>query len=121
LNMSDRSGDPILYRSEHRGQIHISYSFKKLKFRLGSKAWSKQLYEDFLSHDYESVDGKIVFPIRELPATIIPEIIFSGAVGSFQGSIRISNLSDTKYELIQDFPMPGRTWYFTLTKKIKEQ
>jgi hypothetical protein len=85
---------------------------------LGAQAWSQQTYEDFLSHDYESIEGKIVFPIRKLPARMIPEIIISREMSSFKGSLRISNLLDTQYELIQDFPMPGRSWQFTLTKTV---
>ena len=118
LDMSDRGGDPVLYRSKHRGQLYADFSSGILNVRLGAQVWSQQTYEDFLSHDYESIDGKIVFPIRKLPARMIPEIIISREMSSFKGSLRISNLLDTQYELIQDFLMPGRTWQFTLTKTV---
>ena len=32
------------------------------------------------------------------------------------GMMNITNLFDTEYELIQDFPMPGRNWQLSLTK-----
>ena len=62
--------------------------------------------------------GIIVFPIRELPERIIYELILSREIDTYTGLFRVSNLCDTEYELIQDFPMPGRTWQFTLTKSI---
>ena len=121
LNMSDRGGDPILYRSKHRGQLYINYQNKLIKIRAGVQAWSKQNYEDFLSHHYQLVDGKIIFPFRELPERVIPELILSKEMETYTASLRISNIFDTPYELIQDYPMPGRTWNFTLTKTIKKE
>ena len=121
LNMSDRGGDPILYRSTYRGQLYLSYQNKLIKIRAGAQAWSKQTYEDFLSHNYQLVDGKIIFPLRELPKQIIPELILSKEMETYTASLRISNVFDTPYELIQDYPMPGRTWQFTLTKTIKKE
>ena len=118
LDMLDRNGNPILYRSTHRGGLHFNYYLKKIKIRLGAQGWSKQIYDDFLSHDYQQINGIFVFPIRELPERIIYELILSREIDSYTGSFRVSNLFDTEYELIQDFPMPGRTWQFTLTKTI---
>ena len=57
-------------------------------------------------------------PEETLPERIIPELILSREVNEFKGSLHITNLFDTKYELIQDFPMPGRAWQFTLTKTL---
>ncbi len=113
LDMTDRGGEPILYRSKHRGQINIQYQTTLIDVQLGLQAWSKQIYEDFLSGSHYD------FPIRELPERIVPELILSRERNYFTGSIHITNLFDTKYELIQDFPMPERAWQFTLTKTIK--
>ena len=113
LDMTDRGGAPILYRSKHRGQVNVRYQTALINIQLGIQAWSKQIYEDFLSGSHFD------FPIRELPERIIPELILSREVNGFTGSLHITNLIDTKYELIQDFPMPGRAWQFTLTKTIQ--
>ena len=113
LDMTDRGGAPILYRSKHRGQANVRYQTALVNIQLGIQAWSKQIYEDFLSGSHFD------FPIRELPERIIPELILSREVNGFTGSLHITNLFDTKYELIQDFPMPGRAWQFTLTKTIQ--
>jgi outer membrane cobalamin receptor len=128
LDMADHNGGPILYRSTHRGRLHFNYFSKIISVQLGVRGWSKQVYENFLfntqcdqnkTYDcFIQKNGKIIFPIHELPERIIYELIFSREIGSYTGSFHISNLFDTKYELIQDFPMPGRTWQFTLTKNI---
>jgi len=110
--MIDRGSEPILYRSKHRGQVNIQYQMNLLDVQLGLQAWSKQLYEDFLSESHFD------FPIEELSERIIPELILSKKVNGFTGSLHITNLFDTKYELIQDFPMPGRAWQFNLTKTL---
>ena len=112
LDMTDRGGAPILYRSKHRGQVNVRYQTALINIQLGIQAWSKQIYEDFLSGSHFD------FPIRELSERIIPELILSKKVSDFTGSVHITNLFDTKYELIQDFPMPGRAWQFTLTKTL---
>jgi outer membrane cobalamin receptor len=118
LDMSDRSGDPILYRSRHRGQLYADFSSNMLDVRLGVQGWSEQTYEDFLSHDRKFINGKIIFPLRTLPTTMIGDLILSREIGMYKGSLRISNLFDTQYELIQDFPMPGCAWKLTLTKTL---
>ena len=112
LDMTDRGGAPILYRSKHRGLANVRYQTALVNIQLGIQAWSKQIYEDFLSGSHFD------FPIRELPERIIPELILSKKVSDFTGSVHITNLFDTKYELIQNFPMPGRAWQFTLTKTL---
>ena len=112
LDMTDRGGAPILYRSKHRGQANVRYQTTLVDLQLGIQAWSKQIYEDFLSGSHFD------FPIRELPERIIPELILSREVNGFTGSLHITNLFDTKYELIQDFPMPGRAWQLNLTKTL---
>ena len=112
LDMTDRGGAPILYRSKHRGLANVRYQTALVNIQLGIQAWSKQIYEDFLSGSHFD------FPIRELSERIIPELILSKKVSDFTGSVHITNLFDTKYELIQDFPMPGRAWQFTLTKTL---
>ena len=116
--MKDHSGDPILYRSKHKGQISISLKSDLADLRFSTRIWSDQQYDDFLSHDYVVVGDKIIFPLETLPAQAIPEMIVSKQIKSYKASFKISNLLDTKYALIQDYPMPGRTWHVTLTKSL---
>ena len=112
LDMTDREGAPILYRSKHQGEINVQYKMNLLNIQLGIKAWSQQIYEDFLDECH-------CMPERTLPEKIVPEIILSKKVNDYNGSMHITNLFDTEYELIQDFPMPGRSWQITLTKTLK--
>jgi hypothetical protein len=66
------------------------------------------------------MDGdKVIFPTKILPEQIIPELILSREIRSFDVSLKIVNIFNKKYELIQDYPMPGRCLYGTLTKTIK--
>jgi len=118
LDMKDRGNDPILYRSKHKGQVSVQLNSSFLDCQLSGRSWSAQQYDDFLSHDYEMVGTEIIFPLRTLPAQTIPELIISKKVNFYKASLKISNLLDTKYELIQDYPMPGRTWHVTLTKSL---
>ena len=86
--------------------------------RFSTRIWSDQQYDDFLIHDYKMVEDKIIFPLGILPAQAIPEMVVSKQIKSYRVSFKISNLLDTKYTLIQDYPMPGRTWHGTLTKSL---
>jgi len=112
LDMTDREEAPILYRSKHQGEINVQYKMNLLNIQLGIKAWSQQIYEDFLDECH-------CMPERTLPEKIVPEIILSKKVNDYNGFMHITNLFDTEYELIQDFPMPGRSWQITLTKTLK--
>jgi outer membrane cobalamin receptor len=116
--MKDRGGDPILYRSKHKAQISMSLKSNLADIRFSTRIWSDQQYDDFLSHDYVVEGDKIIFPVETLPAQAIPEIILSKQIKSYKVSFKISNLLDAKYALIQDYPMPGRTWHVTLTKSL---
>ena len=78
----------------------------------------EQYFDDFLSHNYTIVGNKVIFPIDVLPGKIIPELILSKKLNSFKVSFKISNLLNTSYELIQDYPMPGRSVHGTLTRTL---
>ena len=77
--------------------------------------------EMILKGNNEEINGIFVFPTRELLGNIIPELILSKNLGMYTGSLRISNLTDVQYELIQKFPMPGCAWQLTLTKTITKE
>ena len=109
--MRNLDGTSILYRSKHRGKINIQYIMNLINIQLGIKAWSNQTYIDFL-------DICHCYPERILPARMIPELIFIRDRNNTTVSIHMTNIFDTDYELIQDFPMPGRSWQFTLTKTL---
>ena len=118
LDIEDKEGIPVLYRSRHRAQLSFALKTKLIDCLLSSQYWSEQYYDDFLSHDYNLVGDKVIFPIEVLPEQNIPDLVLSRKIGSLDISIRISNLFNKKYELIQDYPMPGRSLHGKLTKTI---
>ena len=95
LDMTDQSGGPILYRSKHCGKLNLYYGTSLINVQLGIQTWSKKIFEDFLS-PYQIEDGEIIFPLRELPATTIPELILSWEINTTTGIMHITNLFDTK-------------------------
>jgi len=118
LNMTDKGGDPILYRSKHKASLHISFEKEPYKISTFVHGWSSQNYDDFLSHDFETVDDKIVFPLEELPEQAILDLNLSKKFNLFDGTLSISNAFNIDYKLIQNYPMPGRVWHLTLTKTL---
>jgi outer membrane receptor for ferrienterochelin and colicins len=118
LNMSDRGGDPILYRSKHRVSLHTKIMTQIGNFSFHSKYWSSQKYDDFLSHDYKTVAGKIIFPIEELQGKVKLDGGFEKKMGEYEISIQIENIFDMNYEVIQDYPMPGRVWKVELNRSF---
>lgn len=119
LNMTDKGGDPILYRSKHKASVNVAFEVGSYKMSTFIHGWSAQKYENFLSHEYETVDDKILFPIEELPDQVLVDLNVNKKFKLFDGNLSISNVFDMEYELIQDFPMPGRAWRLTLTKTLK--
>ena len=72
---------------------------------------SEQDYQDFLSDEREYEGSEIKFPIEQLDSLILFNFISSYEFSDNDKiSFKISNLFDKEYELIQDFPMPGRTF-----------
>ena len=118
LQMENRNGDPILYRSKHRGKLRINLKQGTYNFTSQVQLWSRQKYDDFLSHDYKIINNKIVFPIKELPGQFIVNLSIGKKIKSFQSNLTISNIFNQEYKLIQNYPMPGRTWKVTFTKSF---
>ena len=78
---------------------------------------SEQDYQDFLSDEREYEGSEIKFPIEQLDSLILFNFISSYNFNdSDKISFKISNLFDKQYELIQDFPMPGRTFSIMLER-----
>ena len=89
-----------------------------VKISITGKIWAPQKYEDFLSHDYQTIDNKIVFPIKILPKNVILNVAFEKKIGESEISFQIENIFDITYELIQDYPMPGRVWKVKLNQSF---
>ena len=102
--------DPILYRPNHKLVSSIKYKSNNISHIISMRFQSEQDYQDFLSEDREYEGSEIRFPIEQLDTLLLFNYIGSFELtNSDKISLKISNLFDKQYELIQDFPMPGRT------------
>ena len=102
--------DPILYRPTHKFISSIKHKSKNISNIISMRYQSKQDYQDFLSDDREYEGSEIKFPIEQLDSLFLFNYIGTYEFNNNDKvSLKISNLFDKQYELIQDFPMPGRT------------
>ena len=102
--------DPILYRPKHKFISSIKHKSKNISNIISMRYQSKQDYQDFLSDDREYEGSEIKFPIEQLNSVSLFNYIGTYELNNnHKVSLKISNLFDKQYELIQDFPMPGRT------------
>ncbi len=117
LDMVDLSGKQILYRSKHKGKIFFNILINNISINIGMQGQTRQNYENFLQEFDINGNG---FPIEEIEGRIIPEFVVLLPVGSYITSFKASNLFDQKYELIQNYTMPGFNWQFSIKKKLNQ-
>jgi outer membrane receptor for ferrienterochelin and colicin len=111
--------DPILYRPNHKLVSSIKYKSNNISHIISMRFQSEQDYQDFLSEEREYEGSEIKFPIEQLkPLTLFNYVGSYELTNSDKISLKISNLFDKQYELIQDFPMPGRTLSLMYDKKF---
>ena len=97
--------DPILYRPKHKFISSIKHKSKNISNIISMRYQSKQDYQDFLSDDREYEGSEIKFPIEQLDSLILFNYIGTYELNNNDKvSLKISNLFDKQYELIQDFP-----------------
>ena len=102
--------DPILYRPKHKFISSIKHKSKNISNIISMRYQSKQDYQNFLSDEREYEGSEIKFTIEQLNSLILFNYIGTYELNNnHKVSLKISNLFDKQYELIQDFPMPGRT------------
>jgi outer membrane receptor for ferrienterochelin and colicins len=102
--------DPILYRPNHKFVSSIKYKSENINHIISMRYQSEQDYQDFLSDEREYEGSEIKFPIEQLDSLVLFNYVGSYKLNNRDKmSLKVSNLFDKQYELIQDFPMPGRT------------
>ena len=102
--------DPVLYRPNHKFVSSIKYKSENISHIISMRYQSEQDYQDFLSDEREYEGSEIKFPIEQLDSLVLFNYVGSYKLNNKDKiSLKISNLFDKQYELIQDFPMPGRT------------
>ena len=100
--------DPILYRPKHKLVSSLKHKKGKVSNIISMRYQSEQDYQDFLSEDREYNGSEIKFPIEKLDALLLFNYIASYELIDGKVSLKVSNIFDVEYELIQDYPMPGR-------------
>jgi len=100
--------DPILYRPKHKLVSSIKHTKGKVSNIISMRYQSEQDYQDFLSDDREYEGSEIRFPIKKLGALMLFNYIGSYQLLDSKISFKVSNILDVDYQLIQDYPMPGR-------------
>ena len=100
--------DPILYRPKHKLVSSIKHTKGKISNIVSMRYQSKQDYQDFLSDEREYEGSEIRFPIEQLDALMLFNYIGSYQLLDSKISFKVSNIFDVDYQLIQDYPMPGR-------------
>ena len=64
-------------------------------------------------------DNTVIFPLETLPETFISDFSISKIILDYDISLKVKNLFDNDYVLIQHYPMPGRNFEMSITKAIK--
>jgi outer membrane cobalamin receptor len=100
--------DPILYRPKHKLVSGVKHTKGKVSNVISMRYQSEQDYQDFLSDDREYEGSEIRFPIKKLDALMLFNYIGSYQLLDSKISLKISNIFNVEYQLIQDYPMPGR-------------
>ena len=100
--------DPILYRPKHKLVSSVKYTKHKVSNIISMRYQSEQDYQDFLSDDREYEGSEIRFPIKKLDALMLFNYVGSYQLLDSKISLKISNIFNVEYQLIQDYPMPRR-------------
>ncbi len=84
-----------------------------------AKYASTQLYEDFLTDDHPIQDNTVMFPLETLPETVIADASISTTIMEYDITMKIKNVFNKTYVMIQHYPMPGRNFEISINKPIK--
>jgi outer membrane cobalamin receptor len=120
LNLENVNSDiPLLYRPKHKIRVTLVQSLSNFDIRLSTRYSSEQSYEDFLSDDHPIDGNTVIFPLETLPETFISDFSISRMISEYDLSLKVINLFDVNYVLIQHYPMPRRNFELSITKAIK--
>ena len=100
--------DPMFYRPKHKIVAKTSLDQRLIRHSFLIKDQSEQDYQDFLSDDYDFSGNEIKFPVNQLDGLLLADYVAMFKFKTMDLSLKIANIFDVEYELIQDYPMPGR-------------
>ena len=120
LQMEDmQNNGPILYRSRHKVKVGIDKHVRKINIGLSFNYKSPQQYENFLSSDHPIIDNIVRFPVETIPEISLFDLQVSKRISNIEIALNINNIFNKDYVLIQNYPMPGKTWQINLSKIVK--
>mgnify|MGYP003306790459 FL=1 len=120
LQMEDlQDKGPILYRPKHKVKVGIDKQVRKINIGVSFNYKSPQQYENFLSSDHPIIDNIVRFPVETIPEISLFDLQVSKRISNIEIALNINNIFNKDYVLIQNYPMPGKTWQINLSKIIK--
>ena len=110
---------PLLYRPKHKIRFTLLQKTPIADILFSARYASTQLYEDFLSDDHPIQDNTVIFPLETLPETVITNASISKTIMEYDLTMKIKNVFNKQYVMIQHYPMPGRNFEISINKPIK--
>ena len=110
---------PLLYRPKHKIRFTVMQETPIADILFSAKYASTQLYEDFLTDDHPIQDNTVMFPLETLPETVIADASISKTIMEYDITMKIKNVFNKNYVMIQHYPMPGRNFEISINKPIK--
>ena len=96
-------GNQLPYIPRHSGSADLSLEWRRWMF-----AWNTQLVGEKWSRSANTADYRIE-PWSVSDAVLSRTFDFGGRLPSLAASIRLANIFDHRYQIVQGYPMPGRS------------
>ena len=96
-------GNQLPYIPRHSGSADLSLEWRRWMF-----AWNTQLVGEKWSRSANTDDYRIE-PWSVSDAVLSRTFDFGGRLPSLAASIRLANIFDHRYQIVQGYPMPGRS------------
>ena len=113
------SSVPLLYRPKHKIRFTLLQKTPIADILVSTRYTSTQLYEDFLNDDHPIENNTVIFPLETLPETTITDVSISKAIMEYDLTLKIKNLFDREYVMIQHYPMPKRNFEISINKPMQ--
>ena len=110
---------PLLYRPKHKIRFTVMQETPIADILFSAKYASTQLYEDFLTDDHPIQDNTVIFPLETLPEKVIADASISKTIMEYDITMKIKNVFNRKYVMIQHYPMPGRNFEISINKPMQ--
>lgn len=107
-SFQDRDGNQLIYMPPHQLKMNVSYS---------SDSWSIGIHHRMISKSFADPLNEQIVPAYQIGTYSINKTWLLKK-NEIQTGLKIDNIWDEDYEVILNYPMPGRTIHFTFKLKI---